>query len=196
MLAEWSAECGNEDPVLVVPWADPGGPAHFVDLRTDPYDAYLIPEAERHQPLLQALRSLNAARSPVFTAKCDVWPLDAEELALIRQNLELDESAMAYGFASYIDLLWRDRSIFASRHRQEQILDRIIRQAQLHEAPLVLVECVMRPAVLDFGDPQEGYAVSLYVKATGSDAVHAEHEWGSALEQAVSILRSREFGVR
>ena len=36
MLAEWSAECSAEDPVLVVPWKDPDGNAAFVDLRTNP----------------------------------------------------------------------------------------------------------------------------------------------------------------
>lgn len=196
MFAEWSAECGNEDPVLVVPWADPDGPAHFLDLRPDPYDAYLIPEAERHPALLQALRSLNASRSPVFTAKCDVWPLDAEELSALGHNLELDAAAAAYGFASYIDIVWRDRSVFASRHRQEEILDRLIRQAQLYDAPLASLECVMRPAVLDFDEPQEGYAISLYIKAAGADAAHAEDEWGRALERAATVLRSRELAVR
>src|SRR5580704_13538286 len=118
MLAEWSAECSTEDPVLVVPWKDPDGTAAFVDLRTNPYDFDAIPEAERHPPLMQALRALNAARSPVFTAKCDAWPLEAEELAHLQINLDVTRAEapaeLAFGFASYIDLVARERSLFTS----------------------------------------------------------------------------------
>lgn len=196
MFAEWSAECGVDAPVLVVPWADPDGSVRFIDLRADAYDAYLVPEAEQHPPLLQALRALNVPRSPVFTAKCDVWPLDEDELAGLRANLEPDDGSAQAGYASYIDMVWRDRGLFGSRHRQEQRLDRLVRQAQGVDAPLAALECVLRPAVLDFGEAQEGYAVSLYVKATGTDAVHAEDEWARALAQIVMIVRSRDFAVK
>ena len=53
MLAEWSAECSAEDPVLVVPWNDPGGNSafgnsRFIDLRSNPHGFDAIPEAEQH----------------------------------------------------------------------------------------------------------------------------------------------------
>ncbi len=107
MLAEWSAECAADDPVLVVPWSDPDSPAHFVDLRENPYDLDHLPEAEQFPPLMHALRALNAARSPVFTAKCDAWPLDAEELDALRVNLDVGAEEAPAGFGSYIDILWR-----------------------------------------------------------------------------------------
>ena len=78
MLSEWSAECSADDPVLVVPWSDPSDPfgdRRFIDLRENPYDLDHLPEAEHYPPLMHALRALNAARSSVFTAKCDAWPL-------------------------------------------------------------------------------------------------------------------------
>ena len=112
MLAEWSAECSAEDPVLVVPWKAPDGGVEFIDLRANPYDLHRIPEAEQHQPLMQALRALNAIRSPVFSAKCDAWPLDREEVANLQLNLDGDTIESPAGFASYIDLLWCKRSIF------------------------------------------------------------------------------------
>jgi hypothetical protein len=75
MVVEWSVECSADDPVLVVPWsrAEAGvvsnpSTADFVDLRENPYDMDQIPEAEQNPPLMQALRALNAGRSPVFTA--------------------------------------------------------------------------------------------------------------------------------
>src|SRR5580698_4866780 len=112
MLAEWSAECPQEDPVLVVPWSsDPSDPAapHFIDLRDNPYDLDHLPEAEQFPALMHALRALNAPRSAVFTAKCDAWALSAEELDVLRLNLDptLGPELASAGFASYIDLLLR-----------------------------------------------------------------------------------------
>ena len=83
MLSEWSAESSADDPVLVVPWADPSdstGNRRFIDLRENPYDLDHLPEAELYPPLMHALRALNATRSPVFTAKCDAWLLDADNV--------------------------------------------------------------------------------------------------------------------
>src|SRR5579871_6717377 len=90
MQADWSVECGTDDPAVVVPWSDPAGGAVFFDLVSDPDAIDFIPEAEAHPPLMQALRALNAARSPVFTAKCDAWPLAADELAQLRLDLGFD----------------------------------------------------------------------------------------------------------
>jgi hypothetical protein len=201
MRAEWSAECSSEDPVLVVPWQDPSGKPAFVDLRANPYDFDSIPEAERHPPLMQALRALNATRSPVFTAKCDAWGLGAEEISHL--YTELDEAAggeaapagsarPAHGFASYIDVIWRDRSIFASFPKHERILLRLIRLAAALDHPAAALECVLRPAVVDLNGAREGYAVSLYIKALGLDPHSAEIEWAAALDSIVALLRSKD----
>src|SRR5580704_17502029 len=101
MLAEWSAECSADDPVLVVPWSDPSdstGNRRFNDLRENPYDLDHLPEAERYPPLMHALRALNAARSPVFTAKCDPWPFDCEELDALLRNLDVPADEGPFGF--------------------------------------------------------------------------------------------------
>src|SRR5271163_3755257 len=140
MLSDWSVECASEDPVLVVPWASADGDAapHFVDLRDNPYDLDQISEAEQYPPLMQALRALNVPRSPVFTAKCDAWELDPEEIGELLEELDLPELTghsqdnpqgreIPAGFASYIDLVWRDRTIFASFHQSEQLLHRLTR---------------------------------------------------------------------
>src|SRR6185312_16398540 len=147
MLTEWSVECTADDPVLVVPWADPADPnRRFVDLREDPYELDHLEEAAQYPALMHALRALNATRSPVFTAKCDAWPIDAnedqDELTHLRLNLDRIPEESSTGFASYIDLLWRERSIFASVHRHEQILDRLIRLA----APLSSISPAPRKA--------------------------------------------------
>src|SRR5258708_36199989 len=104
MLSEWSVECSADDPVLVVPWSDPSdstGNRRFIDLRENPYDLGHLPEAERYPPLMHALRALNAPRSPVFTAQCDARPPDADELAVLRGNLDVLPADATSGSGTY-----------------------------------------------------------------------------------------------
>jgi len=194
MLATWSAECGADDPVLVVPWSDPSG-LRFVDLRENPYDLDHIPEAEMYPPLMQALRALNATRSPVFTAKCDAWIMTPAELETTQLNLDLPASEVPHGFASYIDLVWRERALFVSSHQQQQRLQRLGRLLEPLDHPYAAVENILRPAFVDITGPQEGFAVSLYLKALGTDATHAYEHWSRALEATVTILRSKELSL-
>jgi hypothetical protein len=202
MLAEWSVEASADDPVLVIPWSDPTDPTgnrRFIDLRENPYDLDHLPEAELHPPLMHALRALNALRSPVFTAKCDAWPLspteDSNELKHLRLNLDLfDEGNDAsHGFVSYIDILWRERSIFASFHQHEQLLHRLTRHATPLDHPSAMLDCILRPALVDLMGPQEGFALSLYIKALGHDPLSAEQNWAAALDAIVALLRSKDL---
>jgi len=199
MLAEWSVECSAEDPVLVVPWSLPDGSLDphtaFVDLRVNPYDLDHIPEAAEHPPLMQALRALNAARSPVFTAKCDAWALDAEELDQLRSELEIGPAEAPAGFASYIDLIWRERTIFTSFHQHEQMLHRLTRHAEPLDHPGAMLDCVLRPALVDLAGAQEGFAISLYVKALGADAHAAWETWASALGDVVALVRGKDLAL-
>jgi hypothetical protein len=198
MLSEWSAECSADDPVLVVPWSDPSdstGNRRFIDLRENPYDLDHLPEAEHHPPLMHALRALNAARSPVFTAKCDAWPLKAEELEALQVDLDVGADEAPAGFGSYIDILWRERSIFASFHLQEQMLHRLTRHGAPLDHPYAMLDCILRPAMVDLAGPQEGFAVSLYVKAVGHDVAAAEENWASALDAVVALLRSKDLAL-
>ncbi len=226
MLLDWTAECSADDPVLVIPWAysdqaypdlpgpdqtgspDPTGHAHaprFIDLREHPYDLHQIPEAEANPPLLQALRALNAPRSPVFTAKCDAWRLtpgtDVDELDELRISLDLDlhrdlePDAATHGFVSYIDLLWRDRAIFTSFHQHELLLDRLGRRVAPLDHPQAMLSCVIRPAFLDLAGPQQGFSLSLYVKSAGPDPETAWQSWAEALGAVVPLLRSKDFSA-
>jgi len=195
MLAEWSAECSAEDPVLVVPWKDPDGKSAFVDLRANPYELDAVPEAEQHPPLMQALRALNAERSPVFTAKCDAWPLLGPQLDHLQLNLDLLPADAPAGFASYIDLVWRERSIFISFPQHEQILRRLTRLAAPLDRPAAALDCVLRPAFIDLDGPREGYSLSLYVKAAGPDPRTAWEEWAAALDAVVALVRGKDLAT-
>jgi hypothetical protein len=197
MLSEWTAECSHDAPTLIVPWVETDTCARFVDLRAEPYEIASIPEVERHPMLGRALRSLNATRSPFLTAKCDAWLLspteDAEKLEALRLELMLSEDEELFGFSSYIDLLWRERSVFASAHQQQDRLDRIVRRAQKLPHAEAALECVLRPALLDLNGPLEGFAVTLYVTAVGPEPDIAHRRWELALEDVVELLRGREL---
>ncbi len=201
MLSEWTAECSLDAPTLVVPWSadepSAGAGAHFVDLRANPYDIAEIVEAERNITMARALRSLNATRSPFLTAKCDTWTLSAieqpEALEAIRMNLLLHEDDALYGFGSYIDLLWRERSVFASAHQQQDRMDRIVRRAQRLPHPEAAMECILRPAFLDLNGPLEGFAVTFYLTAVGPEADIARRRWELAMDDTVTLLRSKEL---
>jgi hypothetical protein len=197
MLSEWNAACTHDDPTVVVPWSDPESGARFLDLRAEPYDIAEIAEAELHPALGRALRSLNATRSPVMTVKCDAWamssPDESPQLESMRLELMLHDDDAAYGFSSYIDILWRERSVFASAHHQQDRLDRIARRVKKLAHPEAALDCTLRPAFLDLNSPLEGFAVSLYVTAIGPEPEVAKRRWEMALEDVVAVLRSKEF---
>jgi hypothetical protein len=201
MLSDWNAECSNESPTLVVPWSSgPGEPSsHFVDLRFNPYDIAEIPEAEHFPALGRALRSLNATRSPFLTAKCDAWPLnrsdDEQQLEALRLELMLSPEDAAHGFSSYIDLLWRERSVFASAHHQQDRLDRITRRAARLPHSEAALEATLRPALLDLNSPLEGFAVTLYLTAIAAEPDIALRRWELALDDVSALLRSKEFEI-
>jgi hypothetical protein len=200
MLSEWTAECSHDAPTLIVPWSDATSGAHFFDLRANPYDIAEILEAEHNPTLARALRSLNATRSPFLTAKCDTWSLaasdnsdHAETLEALRLELMLPEEEAAHGYACYIDLLWRERSVFASAHQQQDRLDRIVRRAQRLHHPEAALSCVLRPALLDLSGPLEGFSVSIYVTAVGPELDITRRRWELAMEDIVALLRDKRL---
>ena len=199
MLADWTAACGPDDPVLVVPWNDPAGGAHFVNLRAEPFDIAEIFEAEIYPALHRALRSLNASTSAFLTAKCDVWALysevAAERLESLRLELDLADEEVAFGTACYIDLLPRERSLFASAHVATDLLSRLVRRTARLPNPYAAVEFTLRPAVIDLKAALEGYSATMYITAVAGDPDTALRRWETALEDMVHLLREREWAV-
>jgi hypothetical protein len=199
MLADWTAACGPDDPVLVVPWSDPATGARFIHLRAEPFDIAELPEADAFPALRRALRSLNATASGFLTAKCDAWTLyaenGAETLEALRLELDLLDEDAAFGMASYIDLVPRERAVFASAHLATDRLDRFVRRAARLPHSSAALEVVLRPALVDLSFPLEGYSASLYITALAADPETAVRRWEAALEDLVHLLREREWAV-
>ena len=199
MLAEWTAACGPDDPTLVVPWSDPDSGTRFVNLREEPFDLPEIVETENYPALRRALRSLNAPASAFLTAKCDAWTLYAEEggekLEALRMELDAGDEEVAFGLGSYIDLIPRERALFASPHIFGGRLDRIVRRASRLPHPYAALELTMRPALVDLKATLEGYSASLYLTGVAGDPETAARRWEAALEDLVHLLREREWAV-
>lgn len=199
MLADWTAACGPDDPVLIVPWSDADSGAHFIDLRAEPLHVADIFETELYPALARALRSLNATTSAFLTAKCDAWTMypevAAEKLEALRLELALTDEDVAFGMASYIDLLPRERRQFVSAHVATDLAARIARRgARLPHGESAL-ELVVRPALVDLKAPLEGYSLTLYVTAVAADPETASRRWEAALQDVVNLLREREWAV-
>lgn len=93
MDADYSVELGPTAPALEIPWQDPDGRLHYVDLRSAPdsmernvdrnieqnieQNVERIPEARQFPALRQFLIKLNSPLSPWQTVKCDVWTSEA-----------------------------------------------------------------------------------------------------------------------
>jgi hypothetical protein len=95
--ADWEVEIGPGAPVIDAHW--PG----FVDLRQTSESVRHLPEVAWLRGLDDALVRLNGTQSPVWTAKCDVWPLDAGEFDADEMGAPSENAAFAQG--CYIDLL-------------------------------------------------------------------------------------------
>jgi hypothetical protein len=200
MLSEWTAECSEDAPTLVVPWSDPESGARFLDLRSEPYDLAEVEEAESYPALGRALRALNAARSPLLTVKCDAWMLpglhDADKLEALRMELDLSPEEARVGFGSYIDVLWRERAVFASAHHQQERLDRLVRRSSRLPHTEAAAEFVLRPALLDLNGPLEGFGCTVYVYAVAPEPDIAQRRWELALEDITALLRDRNLEPR
>ena len=191
MEADWSVALGGDDPVIVVPWAAANGP-RFVDLRAGAHLIDEIEEARTSPELRAALLHLNQPNSPFWTAKCDVWttsveagdpPADPYELDAVPG--ETDDCA-----GSYIDLLPRDLSWFASFERHEQWLRAVTRRLRLVQASAARAEVILRPAEVD---ALPGFAVTWVVEGCGPTARDADAHWHHALRLTLPvIMQARE----
>jgi len=56
-----------------------------------------------------------------------------------------------------------------------------------------MLDCVLRPALVDLTGPQEGFALSLYIKALGHDQQSAEENWAAALDAVVGLVRGKDL---
>ncbi len=185
MEADWTVALAGGDPVVTVPWA--GNTCRFVDLRLGAHLVDEIEEARSEPALRSALLLLNAATSPLWTAKCDAWTgsvdQGAEPFDPYEMNAEADE--VAFGAGSYIDLLPRDAAFLAGFERQERWVRAVAEVLRSIPARAARVELVVRRAEVE---KVSGFAVTWFVEGCGSTAQSAGQRWAEALDLALAVV--------
>jgi hypothetical protein len=190
MEADWTVALAAADPVITVPWAassDDIRQCRFVDLRQDTHLIDEIEEARAKPPLRSALLLLNAAASPLWTAKCDAWTSSVDEGAEPFDPYEMgaEPGDTAFGAGSYVDLLARDVSFLASFELQERWIRTVTEVLRSIPASAARVELVLRRAEVEGAS---GFAVTWFVEGCGSTAQGAGQRWARALDLALAVV--------
>ena len=176
MEADWSVELGAGLPVIDADW--PG----FVDLRRNPELVDSIPEAAAELVLREALAILNAAGSLVYTCKCDVWVLSAEEIDPDEFGCAAGHTC-ATGLASWIDVIARDPRLFASFEAHEAWMRGATEMVRAESASCSRVEWVVRSAL---AGGRDGFGITVYAAGCGSDTKAAHAAWERAVRAAAA----------
>jgi hypothetical protein len=190
MEADWTVALVAGDPVITVPWAASGNDmrtCRFVDLRLGAHLVDEIEEARSKPALRSALLLLNAATSPLWTAKCDAWTSSVDEGAEPFDPYEMaaESGDTAFGAGSYVDLLARDVSFLSGFERQERWIRAVTEVLRSIPASAARAELVLRRAEVEGAS---GFAVTWFVEGCASTAQRAEQRWAKALDLALAVV--------
>lgn len=180
MEADWEVEIGGDAPILDAGW--PG----FVDLRRHPDAADSLPEVQQFSELGRALRLLNRESSPVWTAKCDFWPLSEVD----PHEFDTAGRSSLSGFACYIDLFPSNPQLWSTPDQTIGWSRSLCRS--LHDLPLrdCRADLVVRTALLH--NDQLGFGVTAYLSAVGCNETDARLHLAEALLTFAGTLCDRD----
>ncbi len=186
MEADWELEIGGDAPVIDALW--PG----FVDLRWTPQTVRnlrtrirSLSETALLPGLASTLEMLNAENSPVWTSKCDFWPvLKADEFN--PDELDAPPGNFAHASGCYIDLLpksglkWTVPQMAAASCRQ--LCPRLHAIAlRCCRVDLVVRRSSIVPGRVDFG-------ITAYITACGATPGKAVQALEAALAAFAGVL--------
>ena len=172
MDADWSVECGADDPTLAVPWHSDDGSLRYYDLRSRPELLLYVDEASHYPELALFLATVNSRGSRLQSAKCDVWV-----------SHELAEAEEVYGaackFCSYVDLYFADTPPRSDFRHCEQFAMKLTEL--LNRAPQIsaAAEFIIRRAHFD-GEP--GFYYTFELVGYGDDEDDARKRWRIGLD--------------
>jgi hypothetical protein len=182
MEADWEVEIGGS-AIIETLW--PG----FIDLRVNPERAAELPEAASFPALAQALVTLNATGSPLWTSKCDLWPVP-------QGNFDPDEldapPESVHALACYIDLLPRDTVQWftpALTVEWSKVACVRLRKIPLHSCR---VDLIVRRAILTPETPpdQLELGITAYLTACGATEAQAAQTLADALTAFATTLNA------
>ncbi len=188
MEADWEVEVGGGAPAIEAHW--PG----FVDLRRSPEQAWRLPEAAQLPALAEALAKLNAAASPVWTSKCDLWPV-VEPDEFDADELDAPLGCRAHALGCYIDLLPGGEGQWDLPDKAAAACKRLC--GLLRAVPLrcCRVDLVIRRTFID-QNPADvtglgEFGVTAYLTACGPSPAEAALTLGGALAAFADVLSSQ-----
>ena len=194
MEADWEVELGGESPVI-----EARGPG-FVDLRLHPEHASRLPEAAALPALAQALEVLNSAASPIWTSKCDLWPVlgsgspDSDPADFDPDELDASPGCAAHAMGGYIDLLHRNERKWDSHAAAAADCKHLC--SLLHAIPLrcCRVDLVVRQAILSSASAATALmslGITAYFTACGPSHAEATGTFQSALAEFARALSAQ-----
>ena len=185
MEADWELEIGGGAP------RDRGRWPGFVDLRACPHR---VDEISRNRFLCRQCRlrllALNETTSPVWTSKCDVWPVaefDPDEL-------DAPSAAALCAVAVYIDLLARETEQWTTPYDARDWCQ--ARCLYLRAVPLrcCRADFVIRHAVTHTQESSVG--ITAYLTACGATRADADSRLGAALNALAEAVGQAGTPVR
>lgn len=186
MEADWAVEIGAGLDRVALARIEADWPG-WIDLRGHPERAGEIAEREA---LRIALLELNGGVSPVFTSKCDVWLLSAEEIDPL--EFDAERGIRLVGVASYLDVIAKDAGMLASFAQNEGWARRSALDLRSAEVRSCRVDLVVRAAEFQ---GREGFGITLYAAGCGADSLAAETAWAAALRGAVTATMKAAAAV-
>jgi hypothetical protein len=174
MQVDFSIELGPEDPALEFPWASDDGASRYYNLKQHPEMVFDVEEAREHQELSEFLSRINAASSPLQTAKCDTWfsweILPEEEIF-----------GASCKFACYVDLLFTASEPQASFEKHETLARDLYHLLQRAPEMAAATEFAVRRCYYHAGST-DGFYITAYINGYGDSQEEAMQRWAIALK--------------
>ena len=198
MDADYSVELGPAAPALELPWTDPVGRSHYVELRgeagfternidgTPDGTPDGIPEARRFPALRRFLVDANSQPSAWQTVKCDVWSDETEPT----------ENLYNAGFTQscYVDLVLAQQAAAwrGSLGAYQRLAKEMAQRLEANESLEAIAEIVVRRCYFHQGTSPEasdaGYCLTLYLVGYGASPGEAAECWEHTLDFAAGCL--------
>ena len=174
-------ELEPDDPSLEIPWASShNARVRFIDLKKFPKMVEDLEECRKYLPLAGLLVLVNAPRSGLRTAKCDVW-----STTKLAQDERLDFDTH-YKFGIYVDLVFdrtRLNSHLDSHLRLGKKLERLLSRCRVRaQMEIAVRRCLFHPR------EQQGYYLTIFVHAYGATRAQAKKECGRAIDSLGDAL--------
>ncbi len=178
---------GGESLVIEAEWSG------FIDLRLHPERAAKLPEAAVLPALAVALELLNSAPSPVWTSKCDVWPI-VDLAGIDPDELDAPPGFAVHAMGGYLDLLHRDERKWAAPAAAAADCKHLCSLLQGIPLRCCRVDLVVRQAILNRASeaaPSMSLGATAYFTACGPSHNEAAGTFQSALAEFARVLSAQ-----